>query len=115
MKSLPWRTGDQGSNTAKHFGLHNSVSGTKWKRWETDLQQMVCKKEMHDYRIGIEDVGDLEFSLVIRPAADQIHFVHYRLFTMNRGTRLGSRIADVHNGVSPFTGSARQGHRNIRR
>ena len=32
MKSLPWRTGDQGSNTAKHFGLHNSVSGTKRRR-----------------------------------------------------------------------------------
>ncbi len=64
---------------------------------------------------GIENEGDLEYALVIRPAADQTHFVPYRLSTMNRGTSLGSRIAEVHNGVSLFTGSASQGHRNIRR
>ena len=34
---------------------------------------------------------------------------------MKRGTRLGSRIAEVHNGSSLFTGDAGQGESNIRR
>jgi type I restriction enzyme M protein len=34
---------------------------------------------------------------------------------MNQGTRLGSRIAEVHNGSSLFTGDAGQGESNIRR
>ena len=34
---------------------------------------------------------------------------------MKQGTRLGSRIAEVHNGSSLFTGSAGQGESNIRR
>jgi hypothetical protein len=34
---------------------------------------------------------------------------------MKHGTRLGSRIAEVHNGSSLFTGDAGQGESNIRR
>ena len=34
---------------------------------------------------------------------------------MKQDTRLGSRIAEVHNGSSLFTGDAGQGESNIRR
>ena len=34
---------------------------------------------------------------------------------MKHGTKLGSRIAEVHNGTSLFTGDAGQGESNIRR
>ena len=34
---------------------------------------------------------------------------------MNRDTSIGSRIAEVHNGSSLFTGDAGQGESNIRR
>jgi type I restriction enzyme M protein len=37
------------------------------------------------------------------------------LSKMKRGTKLGSRIAEVHNGSSLFTGDAGQGESNIRR
>ena len=37
------------------------------------------------------------------------------LSKMKQGTKLGSRIAEVHNGSSLFTGDAGQGESNIRR
>ena len=42
-------------------------------------------------------------------------FLANKLSKMKQGTRLGSRIAEVHNGSSLFTGSAGQGESNIRR
>ena len=42
-------------------------------------------------------------------------FLANMLGKMKRGTKLGSRIAEVHNGSSLFTGDAGQGESNIRR
>ena len=42
-------------------------------------------------------------------------FLANKLSKMKQGTRLGSRIAEIHNGSSLFTGSAGQGESNIRR
>ena len=42
-------------------------------------------------------------------------FLANMLSKMKHGTRLGSRIAEVHNGSSLFTGDAGQGESNIRR
>ena len=42
-------------------------------------------------------------------------FLANKLSKMKQGTKLGSRIAEVHNGSSLFTGSAGQGESNIRR
>jgi type I restriction enzyme M protein len=42
-------------------------------------------------------------------------FLANMLSKMKRGTKLGSRIAEVHNGSSLFTGDAGQGESNIRR
>ena len=42
-------------------------------------------------------------------------FLANMLSKMKQGTRLGSRIAEVHNGSSLFTGDAGQGESNIRR
>jgi type I restriction enzyme M protein len=42
-------------------------------------------------------------------------FLVNMLSKMKQGTRLGSRIAEVHNGSSLFTGDAGQGESNIRR
>ena len=73
------------------------------------------KKEMRDPRFVIEHAGDPEYSLVTRTSDGQMLFLANKLSKMKQHTRLGSRIAEVHNGSSLFTGDAGQGESNIRR
>ena len=94
------------------FMLSNPPYG---KSWKTDLQRMGGKKDMHDHRFVIEHAGDPEYSLVTRSSDGQLLFLVNKLSKMKQETRLGSRIAEVHNGSSLFTGSAGQGESNIRR
>ena len=94
------------------FMLSNPPYG---KSWKTDLQRMGGKKEMRDHRFMIEHADDPEYSLVTRSSDGQMLFLANKLSKMKQGTRLGSRIAEVHNGSSLFTGSAGQGENNIRR
>jgi len=58
---------------------------------------------------------DEELSLLTRSSDGQLLFLANMLSKMKHGTRLGSRIAEVHNGSSLFTGDAGQGESNIRR
>ena len=94
------------------FMLSNPPYG---KSWDTDLQRMGGKKEMDDPRFVIEHAGDPQYSLVTRSSDGQMLFLANKLAKMKQTTRLGSRIAQVHNGSSLFTGSAGQGESNIRR
>ena len=94
------------------FMLSNPPYG---KSWKTDLERMGGKKEMRDPRFIIEHADDPEYSLVTRSSDGQMLFLANKLSKMKRETRLGSRIAEVHNGSSLFTGSAGQGESNIRR
>jgi type I restriction enzyme M protein len=56
-----------------------------------------------------------ELSLVTRSSDGQLLFLVNMVSKMNHDTPLGSRIAEVHNGSSLFTGDAGQGESNIRR
>ncbi len=94
------------------FMLSNPPYG---KSWKGDLERMGGKKEMRDLRFMIEHAGDPEFSLVTRSSDGQMLFLANKLSKMKQGTKLGSRIAEVHNGSSLFTGDAGQGESNIRR
>ena len=94
------------------FMLSNPPYG---KSWKSDLQRMGGKKGMRDHRFLIEHAGDPEYSLVTRSSDGQMLFLANKLSKMKRDTPLGSRIAEVHNGSSLFTGSAGQGESNIRR
>ena len=94
------------------FMLSNPPYG---KSWKTDLERMGGKKEMRDPRFVIEHAGDPEYSLVTRSSDGQMLFLANKLAKMKRHTPLGSRIAEVHNGSSLFTGDAGQGGSNIRR
>ncbi len=94
------------------FMLSNPPYG---KSWKTDLERMGGKKDMRDPRFVIEHAGDPEYSLVTRSSDGQMLFLANKLSKMKRDTPLGSRIAEVHNGSSLFTGSAGQGESNIRR
>ena len=94
------------------FMLSNPPYG---KSWKTDLERMGGKKDMRDPRFVIEHAGDPEYSLVTRSSDGQMLFLANKLSKMKQGTALGSRIAEVHNGSSLFTGDAGQGESNIRR
>ena len=94
------------------FMLSNPPYG---KSWKTDLDRMGGKKDMRDPRFVIEHRGDPEYSLVTRSSDGQMLFLANKLSKMKRDTPLGSRIAEVHNGSSLFTGDAGQGESNIRR
>ena len=94
------------------FMLSNPPYG---KSWKTDLERIGGKKDMRDPRFVIEHAGDPEYSLVTRSSDGQMLFLANKLSKMKETTPLGSRIAEVHNGSSLFTGDAGQGESNIRR
>ena len=94
------------------FMLSNPPYG---KSWKGDLERMGGKKDMRDPRFVIDHAGDPEYSLVTRSSDGQMLFLANMLSKMKRDTPLGSRIAEVHNGSSLFTGDAGQGESNIRR
>jgi type I restriction enzyme M protein len=94
------------------FMLSNPPYG---KSWKTDLERMGGKDGIKDSRFVITHGGDAEFSLLPRSSDGQLLFLANKLSKMKEDTPLGSRIAEVHNGSSLFTGDAGQGESNIRR
>ncbi len=93
------------------FMLSNPPYG---KSWKTDLERMGGKKDLLDPRFTVQHQGE-ELSLITRSSDGQLMFLVNKLAKMNHNTPLGSRIAEVHNGSSLFTGDAGQGESNIRR
>ena len=94
------------------FMLSNPPYG---KSWKSDLERMGGKKDMRDSRFLIEHANEPEYLLVTRSSDGQMLFLANMLSKMKQDTKLGSRIAEVHNGSSLFTGDAGQGESNIRR
>ncbi|MBA3341498.1 MAG: SAM-dependent DNA methyltransferase [Gemmatimonadaceae bacterium] len=94
------------------FMLSNPPYG---KSWKSDLERMGGKDGMKDPRFVIHHAGNAEYSLITRSSDGQMLFLANMLSKMKRGSKLGSRIAEVHNGSSLFTGDAGQGESNIRR
>lgn len=94
------------------FMLSNPPYG---KSWKTDLDRMGGKDGIKDPRFLIEHDGDPEYSLVTRSSDGQMLFLANLVSKMKHSTKLGSRIAEVHNGSSLFTGDAGQGESDIRR
>jgi len=94
------------------FMLSNPPYG---KSWKSDLERMGGKSGIKDPRFVIEHNGDPGYSLITRSSDGQMLFLANMLSKMKRGTKHGSRIAEVHNGSSLFTGDAGQGESNIRR
>ena len=94
------------------FMLSNPPYG---KSWKSDLERMGGKKGVKDPRFTIEHADDPEYSLLTRSSDGQMLFLASMLSKMKHGTELGSRIAEVHNGSSLFTGDASQGESNVRR
>jgi len=93
------------------FMLANPPYGKSWKK---DLEAMGGKDGMRDPRFKVMHRGE-ELSLVTRSSDGQMLFLANMASKMNDKSTLGSRIAEVHNGSSLFTGDAGQGESNIRR
>ena len=97
------------------FMLSNPPYG---KSWKTDLERMGGKSDIMDPRFVVEHAGDPDYSLITRSSDGQMMFLANMLSKMktpSEQTPIGSRIAEVHNGSSLFTGDAGQGESNIRR
>jgi type I restriction enzyme M protein len=93
------------------FMLANPPYGKSWKK---DLEALGGRDGMRDPRFKVMLDGE-ELSLVTRSSDGQMLFLANMASKMNAKSALGSRIAEVHNGSSLFTGDAGQGESNIRR
>ncbi|MGH6714684.1 MAG: HsdM family class I SAM-dependent methyltransferase [Bradyrhizobium sp.] len=94
------------------FMLSNPPYG---KSWKSDQERMGGKGGIRDPRFVIEHARDADYSLVTRSSDGQMLFLANLLSKMKHDTPLGSRIAEVHNGSSLFTGDAGSGESNVRR
>jgi len=94
------------------FMLSNPPYG---KSWKIDLERMGGKSGIKDSRFIIDHAGDPEYSMVTGSDDGQLLFLVNMVSKMKQDTALGSRIAEVHNGSSLFTGGAGSGESNVRR
>jgi type I restriction enzyme M protein len=108
-----WSTLSHDAFASKSFDFmfSNPPYGKSWKK---DLELMGGKDGIRDPRFRVMHAGD-ELSLVTRSSDGQMLFLANMVSKMNHETPLGSRIAEVHNGSSLFTGDAGQGESNVRR
>lgn len=94
------------------FMLSNPPYG---KSWKTDAERLGGKKDITDPRFVINFKDEAEFKMIPRINDGQMLFLANNIAKMKHSTELGSRIAEVHNGSSLFTGEAGQGESNLRR
>ena len=96
------------------FMLSNPPFGTPWK---TDLKAWGINKkdEISDSRFIINYDDNPEYSLTPDIGDPQMLFLANNISKMKTTTELGSRIIEVHNGSSLFTGKAGSGPSNLRR
>jgi type I restriction enzyme M protein len=94
------------------FMLSNPPYG---KSWKNDAEKLGGKKGIADTRFVTTFAGDGEFGMIPRVSDGQLLFLLNNVSKMKETTELGSRIAEVHNGSSLFTGDAGGGESNARR
>jgi type I restriction enzyme M protein len=102
------------NNSAREFDfmLSNPPYG---KSWKVEADKMGGKKGIMDSRFILPYEGDGEFNMIPRSSDGQLLFLLNNVSKMKKDTPTGSRIAEVHNGSSLFTGDAGQGESNARR
>lgn len=94
------------------FMLANPPYG---KSWKTDAEKMGGKKDILDSRFNTYLEDGTQLSMIPRTSDGQLLFLLNNVSKMKKDTPLGSRIAEVHNGSSIFTGDAGSGESNARR
>lgn len=91
------------------FMLANPPYG---KSWKTDADKMGGKKDILDSRFNTYLEDGTPLSMIPRVSDGQLLFLLNNVAKMKKDTPLGSRIAEVHNGSSIFTGDAGSGESN---
>lgn len=101
-------------NAARQFDfmLSNPPYG---KSWKTDADKMGGKNEILDTRFNTYLKDGEQLAMLPRTSDGQLLFLLNNVSKMKKDTPLGSRIAEVHNGSSIFTGDAGSGESNARR
>ena len=94
------------------FMLANPPYG---KIWKVDAEKMGGKKDILDSRFNAYLEDGTPLSMIPRVSDGQLLFLLNNVAKMKKDTPLGSRIAEVHNGSSIFTGDAGSGESNARR
>ena len=94
------------------FMLSNPPYG---KSWKTDADRLGGKDEILDTRFHTYLEGGEELRMIPRTSDGQLLFLLNNVAKMKTDTELGSRIVEVHNGSSLFTGDAGSGESNARR
>ena len=103
---------DGNSTRQFDFMLSNPPYG---KSWKTDAEKMGGKKEIMDTRFNTYLEGGEQLVMLPKTSDGQLLFLLNNVAKMKKDTALGSRIAEVHNGSSIFTGDAGEGESNVRR
>lgn len=94
------------------FMLSNPPYGKNWKK---DKELMSDEKgNISDSRFVFSYNNNPEFSCITDVGDGQLLFLMNNVSKMVKNTELGSRIVEVHNGSSLFTGDAGQGASNAR-
>lgn len=94
------------------FMLANPPYG---KSWKIDAEKMGGKKDILDSRFNVYLDDRSQMAMIPRTSDGQLLFLLNNVAKMKHDTPLGSRIAEVHNGSSIFTGDAGSGESNARR
>jgi type I restriction enzyme M protein len=103
---------DQHAARSFDFMLSNPPYG---KSWKTDAEKMGGKKNILDTRFNAYLEGGEAMQMLPRVSDGQLLFLLNNICKMKQDTEIGSRIAEVHNGSSLFTGDAGSGESNARR
>ena len=94
------------------FMLSNPPYG---KSWKVDAEKMGGKKDILDTRFNTYLKDGEMLTMIPRTSDGHLLFLLNNVSKMKKDTELGSRIAEVHNGSSIFTGDAGSGESNARR
>ena len=120
--------GDGGQ--AQHIGFGSTLSSDQFptrqfdfmlsnppygKSWKVDAEKMGGKKDILDSRFNAYLDDESQLAMIPRTSDGQLLFLLNNVAKMKHDTPLGSRIAEVHNGSSLFTGDAGSGESNARR
>ena len=94
------------------FMLSNPPYG---KSWKVDAEKMGGKKDILDSRFNAYLDDGKQLAMIPRTSDGQLLFLLNNVAKMKKDTPMGSRIVEVHNGSSLFTGDAGSGESNARR
>lgn len=103
---------DQNASRQFDFMLSNPPYG---KSWKTDAEKMGGKKDILDTRFNAYLSDTTEIQMLPKTSDGQLLFLLNNISKMKKDTELGSRITEVHNASSLFSGDAGSGESNARR